>query len=135
MTLMLEDVDVSFKGLIPDNYVEEINQLLKKHELDACVSNKDVTTVEGYCYTYTFESAFIELMELVNRICKETGIEAEGRITYSGDYKGAYVLTESGKSFEDVNSTVLAVMDSETDVLIKELKKRGYIVLEVVEAA
>ncbi len=128
MIVIAEEIEIQFKELVPDKYIDEINQFLEKNDLDAYAHNRDVTTIEGRCLTETLGTTFGNIMSIVNRICKETGIEAEGRITISCRGKSAYILTENGKSYEYVDSEALTIIDSDTDLLIKELENRGYTV-------
>lgn len=55
------------------------------------------------------------------------GIQLEGRISYHGDYEGAYVI-EKGKYCDDLSSEKLAIIDADDDTLIAELERRGFTV-------
>ncbi len=55
------------------------------------------------------------------------GIQLEGRISYYGDYEGAYVV-EKGKYCDDLCSEELAIIDADDDTLIAELERRGFTV-------
>ena len=55
------------------------------------------------------------------------GVQLEGRIEYYGDYEGAYLL-EKGEHCEELDAAELAIRDAETQALIADLERRGYIV-------
>ncbi len=55
------------------------------------------------------------------------GIQLEGRISYYGDYDGAYAV-EKGKYCDDLCSEELAIIDADDDTLSAELERRGFTV-------
>ena len=56
------------------------------------------------------------------KMCCEAGITTSGRIDYSGDFEGTYVITEN--VLEDLTQEQMALRNVSNDELIAELTRR-----------
>ncbi len=71
--------------------------------------------------TGDIEVGLQEVKELLNTV----GIEVDFEITFSGDSNGKYIVNDDGE-FEVLSPEDAVIKNAYTDVLIKELQKRGY---------
>lgn len=66
----------------------------------------------------------IKLDELVDRL-GERGIQLEGRVDFTGDMDGAYLLRQ-GEHCVELTQNEVAIMDATDEELASELRRRGY---------
>lgn len=66
-----------------------------------------------------------KLDELIDRV-GEQGIQLYGRVDFTGDYDGAYLL-EKGQHCKELTPEEVAIMDASDETLASELRRRGYV--------
>ena len=66
-----------------------------------------------------------KLDELIDRV-GEQSIQLYGRVDFTGDYDGAYLL-EKGQHCKELTPEEVAIMDASDETLASELRRRGYV--------
>lgn len=73
-----------------------------------------------------------DITDEISEFCsalKREGISVSGKISYTGDYDGRYVI--SGNEYEELSVEQCVIKDASYQELISELEKRGYVVKKI----